>query len=58
MKIGDILTILGLMFIALKLMGFITWSWWLILLPFYIGVPVLALLIIIRKIYEKANKAI
>lgn len=31
------LPILGLIFITLKLMGFIAWSWWLVLLPLYGG---------------------
>lgn len=26
---------LGVVFVALKLMGHIDWSWWLVLLPFY-----------------------
>ncbi len=29
------LGLLGLLFIALKLMGHIDWSWWLVLLPIY-----------------------
>jgi hypothetical protein len=29
------LTILGLIFITLKLMGYINWSWWLVLLPIW-----------------------
>lgn len=29
------LTLLGLLFIGLKLGGVITWSWWLVLLPLY-----------------------
>ncbi len=36
------LTLLGLLFIALKLTGVITWSWWLVLLPLYFGVAILA----------------
>lgn len=34
MKIG-FLSILTLIFITLKLMNIITWSWWLVLLPLY-----------------------
>ncbi len=30
-----VLPVLGLMFIALKLCHVITWSWWLILMPFF-----------------------
>ena len=35
-------SILGLIFITLKLTGVITWSWWLVLLPLYLGVAILA----------------
>ena len=28
---------LGILFIGLKLTGFITWSWWLVLMPLYAG---------------------
>ena len=31
---------LGLMFICLQLMGYITWSWWAVLAPFYIPAAV------------------
>lgn len=36
------LSILGLIFITLKLTGFIDWSWWLVLAPF-LAWPVLVL---------------
>lgn len=35
MKIG-FLGLLGLLFIGLKLTNFISWSWWLVLLPLYV----------------------
>ena len=31
------LTLLGLIFIVLKVAGIITWSWWLVLAPLWIG---------------------
>ena len=37
-----LLPILGLILVTLKLTGFIAWSWWLVLLPFY-GVAALGL---------------
>lgn len=37
MKVG-FLGMLALIFITLKLTGYITWSWWLVLLPIYFGV--------------------
>lgn len=38
---------LTLLFIGLKLTGYIDWSWWLVLLPFYgpIGIALLVILI-------------
>ncbi len=41
MKVG-IFGLLGILFVALKLLGYITWSWWLVLLPFYGGLAVVA----------------
>lgn len=40
MKIG-ICSVLGLIFVTLKLTGVIAWSWWWVLLPFYGGVALL-----------------
>lgn len=37
--------LLGLLFIGLKLTGYIDWSWWLVLLPIYGGLALFALLI-------------
>jgi len=41
-----LLGLLGVLFVALKLMGYIAWSWWLVTLPFW-GGAVLILLIAI-----------
>ncbi len=41
MKVG-IFGLLGILFVALKLLGYITWSWWLVLLPFYGGLALVA----------------
>jgi hypothetical protein len=35
-----------LLFIALKLMGFIAWSWWLIFLPLYPAIVIWILVIL------------
>ncbi|QXO10406.1 hypothetical protein [Escherichia phage vB_EcoP_ZX6] len=40
MKMG-ICSVLGLIFVTLKLTGVIAWSWWWVLLPFYGGVALL-----------------
>lgn len=37
MKMG-ICSVLGLIFVTLKLTGVIAWSWWWVLLPFYGGI--------------------
>nr|DAR23057.1 MAG TPA: transmembrane protein [Caudoviricetes sp.] len=39
------LSLLGLVFIILKLVGVINWSWWLVLLPLYI--PVISVLVLL-----------
>ena len=39
------LSLLGLTFIILKLVGVINWSWWLVLLPLYI--PVISVLVLL-----------
>lgn len=44
MKMG-ICSVLGLIFVTLKLVGTIAWSWWWVLLPFY-GPFILVLLLI------------
>jgi len=41
MSISTFLSLLGLLFIGLKLAGVITWSWWLVLLPLWFGWAVL-----------------
>jgi hypothetical protein len=40
MKMG-ICSVLGLIFVTLKLTGVIAWSWWWVLLPFYGGIALL-----------------
>lgn len=39
------LGLLGVLFVGLKLTGYITWSWWLVLLPFWFGLAVILFLI-------------
>jgi hypothetical protein len=47
----NIVSILGLIFITLKLMGYINWSWWLITLPFWGGISLILFLGIVGIIY-------
>jgi hypothetical protein len=34
---GSASAMLGILFVILKVLEIITWSWWLVLLPFYFG---------------------
>jgi len=36
-NLNPIFGVLGIVFVVLKLCHIITWSWWLVLLPFYIS---------------------
>lgn len=44
------LSLLGILFIGLKLTGFIAWSWWLVLLPLYGGFVLFFVIVIIAAI--------
>lgn len=49
-------TILTLIFVTLKLMGYIDWSWWWVLSPIWIGlglVVVLLLILLLIAIFTK-----
>jgi cell division protein FtsX len=39
--------LLGVAFVVLKLTGYIDWSWWLVLLPFYVGLLILLVILLI-----------
>ncbi len=45
-----LLTILGIIFIVLKLVGVIVWSWWLVLLPFGAEIIAWAIAVIVWAI--------
>lgn len=42
----SVLGVLGVIFVTLKLLGVIAWSWWLVLAPFYL-IPVIFILLLI-----------
>ena len=44
--------LLAVVFIALKLMGYIQWSWWLVLAPLWFPIPIIILLILVLIIIE------
>lgn len=45
MKVG-FLPLLGLLFIALKLTGYIAWSWLWVLAPFWIGLAIVLVILL------------
>lgn len=47
---------LGLLFIGLKLTGYINWSWWLVLFPLYVPLLFVALMCVIIGILAIAIK--
>lgn len=44
--------VLGIVFIVLKLIGVITWSWWWVLAPFWIPFVLIILCAIIIAIFD------
>jgi hypothetical protein len=42
-----VLGLLGVAFVVLKLTGYINWSWWYVTMPFWIGFPIILLVIFI-----------
>lgn len=56
MQIG-FLGLLTLIFVTAKLFGAITWSWWLVFAPMWIGIPVALLIIVVLGLVAiTANK--
>jgi uncharacterized protein (DUF983 family) len=43
----DFFGLLGVLFVGLKLTGFINWSWWLVTLPFWGGIALLLIVLVI-----------
>ena len=48
--------VLGIVFVVLKLVGVINWSWWLVTLPFWGGFAVVFLLLGIWLVLMKLGK--
>lgn len=46
---------LTLLFIGLKLAGILDWSWWLVLLPTYIWVIIIAVTALVTAIFDSFN---
>ena len=45
--------VLGIVFIVLKLVGVISWSWWWVLAPFWIPLAIVILCAIIIAIFDR-----
>lgn len=48
-----ILDVILIIFIVLKLVGVITWPWWVVLIPLWASLVLIAIIIVIFIIYEK-----
>jgi hypothetical protein len=46
----SILSILGIVFVVLKLCGIICWSWWWVLAPFWMPFALLIILVIVLSV--------
>ena len=53
---GVIMGLLGIAFVVLKLIGIITWSWWWVTLPFWGGIALVLLVLLVIGIVELAIK--
>lgn len=56
MKDSGLIPIVGLIFITLKLTGYINWSWWWVLSPFWIEIILVTLLISIPPIFYRLKR--
>jgi hypothetical protein len=50
------LSLLALLFIGLKLTGYINWSWWLVTLPLWGGLIVTFIIVWAVLVYREARK--
>jgi len=55
---GSILGMLGVAFVVLKLTHHIDWSWWLVTMPFWIGLAIMAfgMIVLVLIKWFKPNK--
>ena len=49
--------LLGVVFVTLKLCGVIDWSWWLVTLPFWGGLVIAILMVLIMGAYLSGKKS-
>ena len=53
---GVVMGLLGIAFVVLKLIGIITWSWWWVTLPFWGGIALVLLVLLVIGIIALAIK--
>jgi hypothetical protein len=51
-----VIGLLGVAFVILKLTNFIDWSWWYVTMPFWSGLVIALVIIIVLFIIDKLNK--
>ncbi len=51
-----ILEVLTIIFVVLKLIGVITWSWWIVFLPLIIAVGLYVIIIVLQVIFAAKIK--
>jgi len=59
MKHGDgigIIGMLGILFVGLKLTGYIDWSWWYVTLPFWGGLALFLLIVLVLFVLAALGK--
>lgn len=56
MKSISTLGLLGVAFVVLKLTGYIDWSWIWITLPFWIGIPIFIIILILAAIIASIKR--
>ncbi len=50
------LSLLGVAFVVLKLTGYIDWSWIWVTLPFWIGIPIFIVILILAAIIANIKR--
>ena len=55
MEVG-FLGLLQIVFIVLKIIGLITWSWWMVFIPLWIEISIILIVLIIHAIIHKSER--
>jgi len=48
--------LLGVAFVVLKLTGVIDWSWWWVIAPFWIPIPIVLVVLIVVALFEYGGR--